>query len=226
MVNTKAANTKIRRVLRSVKSGARTGRMRKGRRSSTRRTKSPRMGMYEPLRKLYGEGKYNTNFNPKKAAYETVKPYFEQAKKSRLLRESYKAYAVDFKKATGMLPAIPKDATQLMGTISPYMEQAASMMGGDIYDLVPSLGGMAGSAFGPEGKIIGEIGGKVIGDFLRWGIEEDGFKKIHKLAMDIIDGVVDFAEDVFDFVEDAASEVGSFFDDAASEVGSFFSDIF
>lgn len=149
------------------------------------------------------------------------------ASKDNLVKTAYKLYAEDYMRfnKTASAPVL-KTQEEVQNAISPYLQAAAEKLPPEIYDIVPALaelntdnlkeaayglaptvGGMIGSAFGPEGKIIGQIGGEVLGAFIKWGIEEDGFEKIG------------------DFVADAVSEIGDFVDDAVSEVGSFISDV-
>jgi hypothetical protein len=212
MVDTKTANRRLRRVVNRVR----------GRRHPmhTKKLNFKPMGMSDATK----------SFND---ALSSMSADVDRIRKRRLLRDSYKAYLIDQKK-NGVAPKHPKSSKQLISTIMPYMSQAAGMQAGsgdfDVYSLIPSLSGAAGSAFGVEGKIIGEIGGQVVAEFIRWGIEEDGFKELVNVAEDIIDGVIDFAEDaaseIGSFLGDVVSDAGGIISDAVSDVGSILSDIF
>lgn len=149
------------------------------------------------------------------------------ANKITLLKQAYKMYSEDYMKVNKTAkPPVLRSNDQVVSAVSPYLQAAAEKLPPEIYEVVPALtdlstdglkeaayglggtvGGMVGSMFGPEGKIIGQIGGEVISAFIKWGIEEDGFEKIG------------------DFIADAVSEIGDFIDDAVSEVGSFVSDV-
>lgn len=149
------------------------------------------------------------------------------ATKENLVRKAYHLYTEDYMRnyKTRDVPH-PVNIEQLKSKIKPYVNAAAEKLPPEIYDVVPSLtelskgnyaeagyellpvaAGLGGSLLGPEGKVIGEIGGRILSDFLRWGIEQDGFKKL------------------VDFVSDALSEIGSFVDDVISEGESIFSDV-
>lgn len=137
----------------------------------------------------------------------------EEALKSELLKTAYSQYSESYMR-THKTDKVPRPITvdDLKQKIMPYIASASDEMPAEIYDVIPSLAGSAGgAAYGPKGQIAGEIGGQMFSEFLKWGIEDDGFELIVDFVKDTVEDIKDFLSDVGSVVEDVWSDVGSAF---------------
>lgn len=145
------------------------------------------------------------------APVEVKEQEYAETLKYDLLKKAYSKYSETYMKVnkTGNVPT-PLTVDELKRKVMPFVGPALDELHPDIYDILPSLAGTAGAViYGPHGQIAGEIGGQVFSNFLKWGIEENGFNLI-----------VDFVKDTMEEIKDVISDVGTSFEDIFSEVGS------